>query len=306
MVGRDVPDVPPAPARRASGRRSRHRHRGAEGLRPAQAADARSPAQAGRRLEAVSIRRVLVSLAEPRQPGRGRFASPARRHQGHAANDARCCTALRRSSSPPRSSRCRLGSPRRPRRRQARKWDVAAELGPTTKLAFDTSEGTWMNVDVSPDGKRIVFDLLGDIYMMPIGGSGAAPGDAADERARLRHAAALQSRRQAHRVRSDRDGLWNIWTMDADGQGPEAGLARAALVRQQPDLVARRRVHLRAAALRQGAVARRRRDLDVPRGGRVRRPAGHREQRLAEGRRRARRFARRPLPLLQQGRHARA
>ena len=38
-------------------------------------------------------------------------------------------------------------------------------LGPTTKLAFDTNEGTWMNVDVSPDGKRVVFDLLGDIYI---------------------------------------------------------------------------------------------------------------------------------------------
>ncbi|MBA2260509.1 MAG: hypothetical protein H0W18_16575, partial [Acidobacteria bacterium] len=44
------------------------------------------------------------------------------------------------------------------------KWDVNADLGPTTKLSFDTAEGTWMNVDVSPDGKQIVFDLLGDIY----------------------------------------------------------------------------------------------------------------------------------------------
>src|SRR5690349_11767549 len=30
------------------------------------------------------------------------------------------------------------------------KWDVAAEFGPTSKVTFDTSEGTWMNVDVSP------------------------------------------------------------------------------------------------------------------------------------------------------------
>jgi hypothetical protein len=40
---------------------------------------------------------------------------------------------------------------------QEQKWDVGADLGPTSKLAFDTSEGTWMNVDVSPDGKRVVF-----------------------------------------------------------------------------------------------------------------------------------------------------
>ena len=83
---------------------------------------------------------------------------------------------------------------------EEKKWDVAADLGPTSKLAFDTTEGTWMNVDVSPDGQRIVFDLLGDIYTMPIDGSGTHAGDAADERARVRHAAALQPGRQAHRV----------------------------------------------------------------------------------------------------------
>jgi len=54
------------------------------------------------------------------------------------------------------------------------KWDVAAEFGPTSTVAFDTSEGTWMNVDVSPDGGRVVFDLLGDLYVMPIAGSTAA------------------------------------------------------------------------------------------------------------------------------------
>ena len=51
---------------------------------------------------------------------------------------------------------------------ETKKWDVAADLGPVSKLAFDTNEGTWMNLDVSPDGKQIVFDLLGDIYIMPI------------------------------------------------------------------------------------------------------------------------------------------
>ena len=63
-----------------------------------------------------------------------------------------------------------------PRAQQAdaKKWDVTADLGPTQKLSFDTSEGTWMNVDVSPDGRQIVFDLLGDIYTMPVAASGAA------------------------------------------------------------------------------------------------------------------------------------
>ena len=57
----------------------------------------------------------------------------------------------------------------------SKKWDVAAAFGPTQTIAFDTSEGTWMNVDVSPDGRQVVFDLLGDIYTMPAGGSGTSP-----------------------------------------------------------------------------------------------------------------------------------
>jgi hypothetical protein len=54
-------------------------------------------------------------------------------------------------------------------------WDIAAPFGPTSPLVFDTAEGTWMNVDVSPDGVRIVFDLLGDLYTMSIDGSGRTP-----------------------------------------------------------------------------------------------------------------------------------
>ncbi|PPJ44425.1 hypothetical protein C0075_26725, partial [Rhizobium sp. KAs_5_22] len=40
-------------------------------------------------------------------------------------------------------------------------------------MAFDTDEGTWMDLDVSPDGREIAFSLLGDIYLLPIGGGQA-------------------------------------------------------------------------------------------------------------------------------------
>jgi imidazolonepropionase-like amidohydrolase/Tol biopolymer transport system component len=97
-----------------------------------------------------------------------------------------------------------------------KKWDVAADLGPVTKLAFDTSEGTWMNVDVSPDGRRLVFDLLGDIYVMPLDGGGAASrltsGPAFDMQPRF----SPDGNRIA--FSTDRDGLWNIWTMDLGGK----------------------------------------------------------------------------------------
>ncbi|MGB0579457.1 MAG: amidohydrolase, partial [Limisphaerales bacterium] len=54
---------------------------------------------------------------------------------------------------------------------EAAKWDVEKPSEHTSEQAIDTTEGTWVNLDVSPDGKQIVFDLLGDLYVMPIGGS---------------------------------------------------------------------------------------------------------------------------------------
>ena len=41
------------------------------------------------------------------------------------------------------------------------------------RVPIETSEGTWMSLDVSPDGKHIAFDFLGDIYLMPITGGQA-------------------------------------------------------------------------------------------------------------------------------------
>jgi hypothetical protein len=49
---------------------------------------------------------------------------------------------------------------------QAQKWNVDNPPGTVKKVTINTNEGTWMNLDVSPDGKNIVFDLLGDIYTM--------------------------------------------------------------------------------------------------------------------------------------------
>ena len=55
------------------------------------------------------------------------------------------------------------------------KWDIAKKHGPTRNLSFTTSKGTWISLDVSPDGKEIVFDLLGDLYTMPVKGGVATP-----------------------------------------------------------------------------------------------------------------------------------
>ena len=80
-----------------------------------------------------------------------------------------------------------------------------------------------MNVDVSPDGARVVFDLLGDLYVMPIGGSTAA---APATRLTTGPAFDMQPRFSPDGKRiaftSDRGGLFNIWVMDADGTKPTA------------------------------------------------------------------------------------
>lgn len=49
-------------------------------------------------------------------------------------------------------------------------WDVTEPRGTVREIDFTTSEGTFTSVDVSPDGRWVVFDLLGHVYRVPIGG----------------------------------------------------------------------------------------------------------------------------------------
>jgi len=90
-------------------------------------------------------------------------------------------------------------------------------LVPTRPLKFTTDEGTWMSVDASPDGRTLVFDLLGDLYTLPIGGGSATritSGQAFDAMPRYspdgKHIAFV----------SDRSGASNLWVTDADGTHP--------------------------------------------------------------------------------------
>lgn len=94
------------------------------------------------------------------------------------------------------------------------KWNVEAPPGLSKKVTFTTEEGTWMDLDVSPDGKNIVFDMLGDIYTMPIAGGKAvllSGGKAYDVQPRYSPDGKTIS------YTSDRDGADNIWLMNADG-----------------------------------------------------------------------------------------
>src|SRR6266481_4547984 len=82
------------------------------------------------------------------------------------------------------------------------------------KVSFTTDEGTWLSLDVSPDGKTIAFELLGDIYTLPIEGGKAKlidGGMSFDSQPRF------SPDGQWIAFLSDREGSENIWMMRADG-----------------------------------------------------------------------------------------
>jgi len=96
----------------------------------------------------------------------------------------------------------------------AQKWNVETPTAPSKKVTINTNEGTWMNLDVSPDGKTIVFDLLGDIYSMPIAGGKPtllAGGHAFEVQPRFSPDGKTIS------YTSDKEGGDNIWLMNTDG-----------------------------------------------------------------------------------------
>ncbi|MFN9965769.1 MAG: amidohydrolase family protein [Lysobacteraceae bacterium] len=95
-------------------------------------------------------------------------------------------------------------------------WDVNGKHGPTKTVRFTTDEGTWLDLDVSPDGRSIVFSMLGDLYRLPIDGGRATrltSGPAWDVQPRY----SPDGREIAYT--SDRDGGNNLWRMRADGSG---------------------------------------------------------------------------------------
>ena len=90
-------------------------------------------------------------------------------------------------------------------------------LAPAETLRFSTSEGTWISLDVVPDGTAIVFELLGDLYRVPLSGGAATrltSGMAFDSQPRV------SPDGQWIAFVSDRDGADNLWVTRIDGTEP--------------------------------------------------------------------------------------
>ena len=94
------------------------------------------------------------------------------------------------------------------------KWDVNNPPGEWRTVEFSVNEGTWMNLDVSPNGNEIVFDLLGDIYTLPMSG-----GVATAVRTGIAYEVQPRFSPDGKQIcfTSDAGGADNIWVANRDG-----------------------------------------------------------------------------------------
>lgn len=99
------------------------------------------------------------------------------------------------------------------------KRSVMAATGVSRVIDFRTDQGTLMSVDVSPDGRWIVFDLLGQIYRMPAAGGRALCLTQGSGVALNMHPRFSPDGREIAFV-SDRSGQANVWIMGAEGSEP--------------------------------------------------------------------------------------
>lgn len=84
-------------------------------------------------------------------------------------------------------------------------------LEPERTIRLNTTEGTWISLDVHPNGQEIIFDMMGDLYTLPIAGGKATQvtsGMAFDDHPRY------SPDGNSIVFISDRSGSENIWTLD--------------------------------------------------------------------------------------------
>lgn len=92
----------------------------------------------------------------------------------------------------------------------------ALPLKPARQLDYQVSSGTFMSLDISPDGKTILFDMLGEIYAMSASGGRAVP-IATGIAFEVQPTFSPDGKWIAYV--SDRSGGDNVWIAHADGSG---------------------------------------------------------------------------------------
>ena len=95
------------------------------------------------------------------------------------------------------------------------KWDIENPPGPVSEQKIVVQQGTWISLDVSPDGSTIIFDLLGDLYSMPIGGADGTNGVTPTK---LTSGVAWDMQ-----PRFSPDGQWICFTSDRMGKSEKSG-----------------------------------------------------------------------------------
>ncbi|WP_448548110.1 amidohydrolase family protein [Thalassotalea fusca] len=98
-------------------------------------------------------------------------------------------------------------------------WSVNEPMGEFKTVDINVTQGTWMNIDISPDGKTVAFDLLGDIYTMPVSGGKATP-LMTDIAWQMQPRFSPDGKSIA--FTSDQGGGDNLWLMDIDGSNQRA------------------------------------------------------------------------------------
>jgi Tol biopolymer transport system component/imidazolonepropionase-like amidohydrolase len=100
-------------------------------------------------------------------------------------------------------------------------------------IDFTTDEVTWPSLDVSPDGRTIVFDVLGDLYTLPIDGGQAT---------RIVGGLSFESQPvyspdgKTIAFLTDRTGVENLWIANADGSNPRA-LSKDGRTNDRPQMM---------------------------------------------------------------------
>lgn len=102
---------------------------------------------------------------------------------------------------------------------QEDEWDITQARGETREIDFTVDEGTWLSLDVSPDGEWLVFDLFFNIYRLPIGG-GEAELLTGDSGVAVNFHPKISPDGEHIAFISDREGRNNLWLMGSDGSNP--------------------------------------------------------------------------------------